>query len=146
VAPALSWTPKREVYFRRSLFAGGVTFVLLLIAGIVASILLNVFIGWTLPVALILTLGFVIDDALRWRTHKFDRWQLAEGHLLHEDQNGTASIPLAEIDRVFVRLGNRVVVQMTSGQRIVLRYLPFPAQTAAQIRAALPPVIDGRPR
>ena len=89
-------------------------------------------------VPLYLTSGFVFDDAVRWRTARYDRWEISGGHLIHDGQDGNARIPLTEIDHAFRRLGSNVVVQLTSGQRIVLRYLPYPAEAADQINAAKP--------
>lgn len=134
----LSWVPKREVFIRRSLTAGAVTFVLLALAVAAISTVIDLKLLLTLPIAALLTLGFLIDDALNWRRQKYDRWEIMEGHLHHTDQDGTASIPLDRIDSAFTRFGNRVILQLGSGERMVMRYLPFPKDTAAQIRALLP--------
>ncbi|AXI41102.1 hypothetical protein C1J02_03335 [Sulfitobacter sp. SK011] len=134
----LSWAPKKAVFVRRSLIVGGVTFALLALLGTGVSLYFDAPIFWVFPTALALTLGFIFDDILRWRAVKYDRWQISDGHLIHEGQDGSARIPLTEIDRALRRLGSNVVVQLTSGQQIVLRYLPYPAETAAQINAAKP--------
>ncbi len=137
-ADGLSWAPSRSVFIRRAVLVGSATFTLfvLLCAGV--SFYFDLPYLWVIPTALTLTLGFVFDDTLRWRAARYDRWQISEGHLIHEGQDGNARIPLTQIDAAFRRLGSNVVVQLTSGQRIVLRYLPFPAETAAQINAAKP--------
>lgn len=134
----LSWAPKKSVFIRRAVIVGGVTFALLVLLGAGLSLYFSVPILWVFPTAFTLTLGFIFDDTMRWRSAQYDRWQISDGHLIHEGQDGTARIPLTEIDSAFRRLGSNVVVQLTSGQRIVLRYLPFPAETVAQINAALP--------
>jgi len=123
---------------RRSLIISGITFAVMVILGAGLSFYFSLPILWIFPTALALTVGFIFDDTLRWRAAQYDRWQISEGHLIHEGQEGSARIPLNEIDSAFRRLGSNVVVQFTSGQRIMLRYLPFPAETAAQINAALP--------
>ena len=138
MTPELSWAPRRDVFMRRSLTTAAVTFAMLVLAGIIGSVVMDLPLLWTLPVAALLTLGFLVDDALRWRAQKYDRWSIVEGHLHHTDQDGTASIPLDQITQVVTRFGNRVVLHLRSGERIVMRYLPFPAETAAQIRALLP--------
>ncbi|SFD56578.1 hypothetical protein SAMN04488523_101354 [Sulfitobacter brevis] len=138
MGPVLSWAPKRDVFLRRSLMLGMATFAILAGVGLIASSLLELPLAWVLPVGALLTLGFLVDDILRWRTYKFDRWQISDGHLLHEDRDGSVSIPLGDIRKVMTRIGNRVVVELASGQRITLRYLPFPTETAEQIRDRLP--------
>ncbi len=129
--------PTRAVFVRRSLMTGALTFGMLVIVGLAVSAVMDLPLFWTLPVAAMMTLGFFIDDSLRWRAHKYDRWEIAEGHLLHADLEGTLTIPLAEIDEVMTRLGNRVILQLSSGQRIALRYLPFPEHAARDIRARM---------
>jgi len=138
MAPELSWAPKKQIFVRRSLMTGAGTFALLVILGGIVSTVVGWSLFWTLPVAAMLTLGFFIDDSLRWRAYKYDSWQISDGHLLHEDQNGTVSISLHEVDKVVVHMGHRVVLHLKSGQRIPLRYLPFADETASQIRALLP--------
>lgn len=137
MSPDQSWAPKRDVFLRRSLMIGVATFTLFAGAGLVAALMLDLPFVWTLPVAALLTLGFFVEDVLRWRSCKYDRWLMSEGHLLHEDKDGTASIPLGDIRRVTTSFGSRVVVELLSGQRITLRYLPFPAETAAHIRSRI---------
>lgn len=134
----LSWAPNRSVFVRRVLIVSCITFVVLLILGAGLSLYFDLTALWVFPTAFAMTLGFFFDDTLRWRTARYDRWQIDDGHLLHEGQEGSARIPLDEIDSAFRRFGNDVVVQLTSGRQIVLRYLPYPAETAAQINAAKP--------
>ncbi len=140
----LSWAPSRSAFIRQALIQGCFTFALLSILGSIVyfwfdlPIFLEVSTIWVLPIAFMFTLGFIFDDTLRWRSARYDRWQITNGHLIHEGQDGSARIPLTEIENAFRRLGSNVVVQLISGQRIVLRYLPFPAETAAQINAARP--------
>ena len=138
VLDGLSWAPQKSVFIRRAFIVGSITFVVLAALGAGLSFYFSLPVLWVIPTALTLTLGFIFDDTLRWRAAQNDRWQISDGHLIHEGQDGSARIPLTEIDSAFRRLGSNVVVQLISGQRIVLRYLPFPAETTAQINAALP--------
>ena len=123
---------------KRALNVGSTTFILFLLLGAAVSYYFGLPYLWVFPTAITLTLGFIFDDTLRWRAVKYDRWQIEDGHLIHHGQDGSARIPLTDIDMAFRRLGSNVVVQLTSGQRIVLRYLPYPSQTAEQINAARP--------
>lgn len=134
--PGLSWAPKRAVFLRRAAITSMVTFVVLMALGFLLSIYTALPFLWVIPTALLLTAGFLFDDALRWRTSKYDRWHLDGGQLIHEGTDGTAQLPLGEIDRVFTRYGGRVVVELSSGQRIAMGYLPFPKKTAQAIEAA----------
>lgn len=134
----LSWAPQKNVFVRRAFIVGGFTFILLVLLGAGLSFYFSVSFLWVVPTALALTIGFIFDDTSRWRAAQYDRWEISDGHLIHEGQDGSARIPLTEIDNAFRRLGSNVVVQLISGQRIVLRYLPYPAQTAAQINEAKP--------
>lgn len=86
-----------------------------------------------------LTLGFVIEDAVRWQAAKFDRWHIDGNLLAHEGPDGRAQIALSEIDSVSTTLTGRVLIKLASGQRMLIRYLPFPNAAAAQIEAARRP-------
>lgn len=132
----LSWAPQRAVFLRRAAITALVTFLLLLALGLLLSFYTDLPFLWVIPTALLLTAGFLFDDALRWRNSKYDRWHLDAGYLIHDGSDGTAQLPLAEIDRVFTRFGGRVVVVLSSGQRIAMGYLPFPTKTAQAIEAA----------
>ncbi|MGJ8628851.1 MAG: hypothetical protein ACSHXB_17965 [Sulfitobacter sp.] len=134
----LSWAPAKSVFIRRTLIVSCITFGALLVLGAGLSFYFDLSALWVFPTALTMTLAFTFDDAMRWRTARYDRWQISDGHLIHEGQDGSARIPLDELDSAFRRFGSNVVVQLTSGQRIVLRYLPYPAETAAQINVAKP--------
>ena len=138
LADGLSWAPQKSVFIRRALVAGAVTFVILLALCVGLSVYFGAPFLWAFPTALILTLGFTFDDTMRWRAARYDRWQICSAHLIHEGQDGSARIPLTDIDHAFRRLGSNVVVELSSGQRIALRYLPYPAETVAQINAAKP--------
>jgi hypothetical protein len=144
LADGLSWAPQRSVFIRRTLILGVATFLFLSILGsalwyfIQEAVPFDVPVFWVAPTALLMTVGFLFDDALRWRAARLDRWQINGGYLIHDGQDGSARIPLTEIDQAFRRLGSNVVVQLRSGKRIVLRYLPYPAETAEQINAAKP--------
>jgi len=132
----LSWAPQRAVFLRRAAVTALFTFLALMAVGLLLSFYTDLPFLWVIPTALLLTAGFLFDDALRWRASKYDRWHLEGGHLIHEDGDGTAQLPLSEIDRVFTRFGGRVVVELSSGQRIAIGYLPYPAKTAETIEAA----------
>lgn len=138
LSDGLSWAPKRTVFLRQTFKRGLLTFLFfmlptLLFGSYVPSYLL---LGSIFP--LVLTVFFFFDDVMRWRGVRNERWQIQENYLVHEGPDGNARMPLSGINKAFTRFGGRVIVQLTSGQSIVLRYLPFPRETAAQINAALP--------
>jgi len=138
VTDALSWAPKRSVFIRRAVFGAAFTTLCLTAVGVLLSLYLDLSLIWTLPTALFLTAGFLFDDALRWQGSKHDRWEIKGGQLVHSGSDGIAHVPLSDIARVFTRAGGRVVIELTSGQRVALRYLPYPDETARAITAALP--------
>jgi hypothetical protein len=138
MAEGPAWAPSRKVFLKRSMMAGAATFVALMATGWIISAALDLPLFWTLPGAAMLTAGFFVDDALRWRSHKYDRWWVEGPALMHRDQDGILPLPLAEVEEVRTRLGNRVVLGLRSGRRLTLRYLPYPEQCADQIRALLP--------
>lgn len=137
-APSLSWVPNRAVFLKRAMLTAIVTFVALLFAGVAASIYLDLRYIWALPSALLITLGFFIEDLLRWRATKYDHWGIDDGYLVHEGQEGTVRIPLTEVADVFTRFGGHVVIVLTSGKRILVSYQPFPKQTAKAIAGRKP--------
>ncbi|APE42586.1 hypothetical protein BOO69_03505 [Sulfitobacter alexandrii] len=134
--PELSWAPQRAVFIRRTAINATITCAVLVALGALLSVLLGLTYLWVVPTAVLITAGFLFDDALRWRGSKYDRWHLQAGHLVYESGEGTAQVPLADIDRVFTRMGGRVVIELSSGQRIAMGNLPFPGKTAAAIDAA----------
>tara|TARA_R110002110_G_scaffold19919_45_gene81673 strand:- start:107 stop:526 length:420 start_codon:yes stop_codon:yes gene_type:complete len=134
----ISWVPRKAVFMRRAATTAGITFTTLLTLGFALSAYVGVSALWVIPFAVLLTLGFVFDDIMRWRAAKFDRWQIDQGHLVHEGGEGIARVPLTDISRVFTRIGGNVVVQLWSGQRIAMRFLPHPEKTAQAINAARP--------
>ncbi|MEW9919731.1 hypothetical protein AB2B41_08955 [Marimonas sp. MJW-29] len=135
----LSWAPVRRVFLRRVLIRSAMTFAALLAVVLLFAIFATLPAGWGLLGAAILTAGFAIEDLLRWRNARADLWQISDGHFLHDDIDGRLQVPLSEIADARHQFGGRVTVRLHSGQRIVMRYLPFPAETAAQLRAAAAP-------
>ena len=77
---------------------------------------------------------------MRWRNLRTDLWQICGGQLIHDGPDGRAQIPLSEIVSAKPQLGTRVVIKLTSGQRMLMRYLPYAAATAAQIEDARGPL------
>lgn len=143
VANDLSWAPQRSVFIRRALIVSSFTFGLFALAaayplfiGSQTPIMPRVLIAWVLPIALMFTIGYVFDDVLRWRSARLDRWKINDGHLIYEGLDGTAMVPLTDIRHVKNGIGSRVVISLISGKRIVMRYMPFPTETARQIEAA----------
>tara|TARA_R110002049_G_scaffold29972_2_gene102022 strand:- start:108895 stop:109335 length:441 start_codon:yes stop_codon:yes gene_type:complete len=133
---ALSWAPQRAVFVRRSLRTAVITFAALACVGLGTSLAFDLPLSWITPTAFLLSLGFLIEDFMRWRTSRFDRWQISDHQLRHDGPDGRASVPLSEVANVFARFGNRVVIELHSGQRVMLRDLPYPVETARQIEAA----------
>ncbi|MBD3664446.1 hypothetical protein [Sulfitobacter aestuariivivens] len=134
----LSWAPKRAEFLRREVWVVGITFGALVVVGLGLSYVLTWPVFWVLPTALMLSIGFLLDDIMRWRVVRQDRWEISDGQLRHDGPDGTFTVPLSEIVEVRAGVGSRIIVQLRSGRRVVLRYLPDPAQTAAQINAACP--------
>lgn len=141
-ADGLSWAPSRKRFLRRVSITSALTFIALAIVLLLTSRSTGLPIHWALVIALIGTLGFAIEDLMRWRVARGDLWQLSEGQLIHDGPEGRAQVPLSEVASVKVQFGTRVVVKLNSGQRIAMRYLPYPAQTAEQITAAMGPRPD----
>lgn len=141
VADHLSWAPQKSVFIRRALLGGALTFGILFLFGAFLLFIISkpnnpdVSIAWVLPFAFLFTLAFNLEDVLRWRSARYDRWQISNGHLLHEDLDGNAMIPLADIKDVREGFGNRVIISLTSGKRIVMRYMSNPIQITQQINA-----------
>lgn len=138
-ADGITWAPSRSVFLRRVLLSSVLTFAGLSAVAITFSAFASLPIGWAFTVAFILTLGFVIEDVMRWRNARTDRWQLSEGQLIHDGPDGRSHVPLSEVVSAKHQFGGRVIVKLKSGQRIAIRYLPFPIQTAEQIDAARGP-------
>lgn len=141
VAPeALSWAPSRAVFLRRVAISGAVTFAVLAVIGLVVARLAGLPMVWLVVAAFGLTLGFMIEDAVRWQAAKYDRWQIDGNLLVHDGPEGRAQIALSEINSVTTTMSGRVLIKLTSGQRMLIRYLPFPFAAAAQIEAARRPI------
>ncbi|MDF3415538.1 hypothetical protein HKX54_13795 [Sulfitobacter sp. M57] len=138
-ADGISWTPSRRVFLRRVGITAVLTFLGLSAIIFAYSFYFTLPDVWIFPSAGVLTLGFVIEDLLRWRNLRNDLWQISEGQLIYDGPDGRAQIPLGEIDSAKVQFGTRVVVKLASGQRILMRYLPYAADTADQIDAARGP-------
>jgi hypothetical protein len=139
VPTELSWTPKRSVFLRRIAVLACATFFGLTLIGLVSSLTFDLPLRWILPTAALLSLGFLIDDLVSWRSARFDRWLLREGKLIHEGPEGTAMVPMNEVARISTRFGGPVIVHLKDGRRLALRYLPHPTETAGQIATFLPP-------
>ena len=132
---ALSWAPSRAVFVRRSAVTACITFVALLaLSGFTAYFFELPFI-WILPTAALATIGFLIDDQLRWRNARFERWTIEDGHLRYDGVRGPAQVPLAEVVSARVRTGGHVVVQLAGGTSLELRFLPYPVHVAEVITA-----------
>jgi hypothetical protein len=95
--------------------------------------------AWGFWGAGVLALGFMIEDLMRWRSLRSDLWQISEGQLIYDGPDGRSQIPLSEIDSARVQLGTRVVIKLASGQRMLMRHLPYAAAAAKQIEAARGP-------
>lgn len=128
--------PHRAVFLRRMLVRAGLTFVFLMIPVLIgAASFRGLLPAVVLP--LVLALIFLLEDALRWRTVRFERWRIDGAHLIYEGAEGQAQIPLSDITAVTRRIGGRVVLTLRSGQHLMMRYLPFPDEIAEALRSAL---------
>ena len=138
-ADGISWTPSRRVFLRRVAFSAALTFLGLVAVAMAFSVY------FALPRTAIilgagtLTLVFVIEDLMRWRSLRGDLWQISDGQLIYDGPDGRAHIPLSEIVSAKVQFGTRVLIKLTSGQRMLMRYLPYAKATAEKIEAARGP-------
>ena len=130
-----AWAPQRAVFVRRSLILGAVTFVIFL----ALTLFVTMGIWHYLVISAVLTLILFMEDFIRWRQVRDERWQIVDGQLIHDGTDGRAAIPLSEITSVKRRLGNAVVIELRSNQRIMMRYLAVPAQIVDHINTARPP-------
>lgn len=137
---ALSWAPSRAIFLRRVALSGAVTFVALAAVGMIVAGMAGLPMIWLVLAAFGLSLGFVMEDAVRWQAAKFDHWQIDGNLLLHDGPEGRAQIALSEINSVKTTMSGRVQIKLTSGQRMLIRYLPFPKAATAQINAARNPI------
>ncbi|MGB3247312.1 MAG: hypothetical protein WBB25_22485 [Sulfitobacter sp.] len=133
----LAWTPARAVYMRRALVIGLVTFVVFAALCWMSGFSEGRFLLLGLGLPLVLTLIFLLEDALRWRSLRSEKWEVDDGHLIHDGPDGRAMVPMSEIRTVATRFGN-VVIRLASGQRIMMRYLPNPEGVVTQLDAARP--------
>ena len=137
--PADPWVPSRAVYVRRTANVSLLTFGFFLIPA--AMIFANGgqfrMLGLLMPLAM--TLIFVIEDFSKWRMVRREEWHIEDGHLIHFGPDGRAMIALAEIGKAKRRFGGAVAVELHSGQRILMRYLPDPDAVAHHINALLSP-------
>jgi hypothetical protein len=137
MSAAPAWSPSWGVFRRRVglnaalTFAGFAILTMSVDAARGFSPLLQIFMPF------VLTLILMLDDFLKWRRVRSESWQIEDGHLMHEGPDGRAMIPLSEIDRVTGRFGH-VVIRLTSGQHITMRYLPGPDGVMTQLDAARP--------
>ena len=126
------------MFLRRTVVVAAVTLLCLVCIGLALSRANGFSISWIWPTSALLTLGFLFDDVFRWRIARLDRWMILEGHLHHQDSSGTATIPLDKIESVHSRFGSRIVLCLTSGQKLELRFLRDAKSVATQIDALLP--------
>ena len=133
-----TWAPSRQAFLRRILISALITFAGLGAVGLLLSLWFAASFWWVFPTAAILTAGFLVEDYQSWRNARLDSWSLTEGRLLHEGPEGMGMISLSDIEKVHVRFGTRVILFLTDGTRVAMRYLPHPRETAAQISAMLP--------
>lgn len=132
----ISWAPSRRVFLRRVLINAVLTCIALMI--VIGGFLywMSLPMRWGFVGAVFITIGFAIEDILRWRRAKSDLWQIAGGLLIHDGAEGRSQIPLSEINSVTAQIGNRVSVTLITGLTIPMRYLAFPTQIADLINRA----------
>lgn len=136
---ALAWAPSRAVFLRRVWIRSAATFAGLAIVGGMVALYAGLPVFWALIAAAAISVGFMAEDLVRWQASRLDLWQVHGTLLIHDGPDGRAQIPLTEIVEVTPQWGSRVVVKLRSGQRLLMRYLRYPAETAAQIEAARGP-------
>ncbi len=136
---ALSWAPSRAVFLRRVVLAGILTFAALAMLGVGVALLTGLSELQMIAAAFSLSLAFAAEDAVNWQNAKDDRWQIDRGLLIHDGPDGRTQIPLTKVAKVRKTWTGRVLITLASGQKVLIRYLPYPRQTAAQIEAACGP-------
>ncbi|MGC1494789.1 MAG: hypothetical protein WA790_03200 [Sulfitobacter sp.] len=134
----LSWVPKRAVFLRQMFKRALLTFIFFMLPTLLVGYFDPVYLLLSSLFPIFLTIFFFFDDVIRWLNVRNERWLVQENYLVHEGPDGNARMPLSEIDKAFTRLGGRVIVRLSSGQRVVLSYLPYPKDVAEQINAAKP--------
>lgn len=135
----ISWAPSRRIFLRRVAITAALTFLGLATVALVCSVYFGLPRAWGFWGAGLLALGFMIEDLLRWRILRSDLWQISQGQLVYDGPDGRSQISLSDIDSARVQWGTRVVITLTSGQRMLMRHLPYAAATAEQIETARGP-------
>ena len=135
----LMWGPKRAVFIRRTLILGALTFLFFLIPSILIVRNWQLFPLSNIVMPLVMALVLMMDDFNRWRLVRSERWEIAEGQLIHDGVDGRATIPLSEISAVKQRFGTAIIIRLHSGQRIMMRYLANPAEIANHFDKLLAP-------
>lgn len=138
-ADGISWVPSRRVFLRRVAITAMLTFLGLASVAFACSMYFDLPGAWGGLGAGVLALGFMVDDLTRWRNLRNELWQISEGQLIYDGLDGRSQIALSEIVSAKVQFGTRVLIKLTSGQRMVMRHLPYAAATAEQIEAARGP-------
>lgn len=138
MADRLSWTPDYRIFLLGNLRVTVVTFAAFIGFGWVILQPYSISIANVALLAALVSGAFTIDDVLRWRSVKYDRWWIENGHFYYEGQDDAGVVPVTDITDTRPRLGNRVMIEMASGQQIVMRYLPKPSQVAKSIDAQKP--------
>lgn len=133
MADKLSWSPDYRVFLLGNLCVTIVTFTAFIGFGWFVLQPYNISIASTALLAALVSGAFTIDDVLRWRSVKYDRWWIQNGHFYYEGQEGTGVIPMTEITKARAGFGNRVIIEIASSQQIMMRYLPRTGQIAKNI-------------
>ncbi|MEP3945321.1 hypothetical protein [Ascidiaceihabitans sp.] len=132
--PVHIWTASPRAFALRCMALFAVTFALLL-PGVP-------FVGGpqALLAALCLSLiyMFVLDDFAEWRTHKNATWTLTPNALLYQnpmDDLDTHQVSLMDITAVKPRFWWDVVLRLSDGQAVTMRYIENPRQTRDLIQS-----------
>ncbi|MEP5727834.1 MAG: hypothetical protein ABJL67_00530 [Sulfitobacter sp.] len=132
----LSWVPSRRVFVRRVLLNGALTYLALVVVMSGFLYWMSLPTRWGFVGAAFITLGFFLEDMMRWRRTRDDLWQIHEGMLIHDSEEGRSQVPLSEIHSVTAQIGNRVSITLITGLKIPMRYLSYPKEIADQINRA----------
>jgi hypothetical protein len=127
------WQPSGQRFLLRVAVIAALTFALLLIPAVLSLDHFDLPRPWALLATALLTGILLIEDLQSWPLRRQERWTLTPESLIHDSAQGRGQLPLAEIASARVRLFFWVVVKLRSGQNIVMRDLPQPAQIAAMI-------------
>lgn len=133
----LVWQPSRRVYMRQAALLAVATFGAFMV---LAALTPDAFAPSLVLIALVpaaVTGIFILEDFARWRRVRDERWEIEDGHLIHDSLEGRVMVPLEQIVEARKRFASAVVLKLANGQRVPMRYLENPDAVVAQMKTLL---------